>query len=233
MTRNNKRPGWKTTKPVNYHESPLSQELDDSDYEPNAKCEKPLDNKCYLSETRIAIQKIIDKKKHVNQGVSAIQNDAIGHAVIENTEENPALPDATDVSSLSPAKPVATSSPKAKNIVVPEATAKPEGEKQDLLLEETPKENSVVSSNITSLNVVSVNPQTADSVDRKPGTNNDPENTDLPDDTSSKPKRGEFRTRIVGIRRQKKDPKAFKYSSCSKLTTMLKELNAHFIQNHR
>ena len=44
-TRNNKRPGWKTTKPVNYHESPPSQELNDSNYEPTAKCEKPLDNK--------------------------------------------------------------------------------------------------------------------------------------------------------------------------------------------
>ena len=41
--RNNKRPGWKTTKPVNYHESPPSRELNDSDYEPAAKCEKPLE----------------------------------------------------------------------------------------------------------------------------------------------------------------------------------------------
>ena len=60
-TRNNKRPGQKTTKPVNYHESPLSCELNDSDYEPTAKREKPLDNKQYPSDTRIAMQKIIDE----------------------------------------------------------------------------------------------------------------------------------------------------------------------------
>ena len=57
MTRNNKRPGRKTTKPVNYHESPPSRELNESDYEPTAKCEKPLDNKRYPSDTRIAMQK--------------------------------------------------------------------------------------------------------------------------------------------------------------------------------
>ena len=37
MTRNNKRPGRKTTKPVNYHESPPSRELNDSDYKPTAQ----------------------------------------------------------------------------------------------------------------------------------------------------------------------------------------------------
>ena len=44
-TRNNKRPGQKTSKHVNYHESPPSHELNDSDYEPTAQREKPLDNK--------------------------------------------------------------------------------------------------------------------------------------------------------------------------------------------
>ena len=117
MTKNNKRPGQKTTKSVNYHESPPSRELNDSDYEPNAKCEKPLDNKCYPSETRIAIQKIIDENKHANQGVSATHNEAIGHAVIENTLQSPALPEITDVSSLSPVRPVATSSSKAKTLL--------------------------------------------------------------------------------------------------------------------
>ena len=41
-TRNNKRPGQKTTKPVNCHESPLSRELNDSDYKPTGKCENHL-----------------------------------------------------------------------------------------------------------------------------------------------------------------------------------------------
>ena len=220
-TRNNKRPGWKTTKPVNYHESPSSQELNDSDYEPTAKREKPLDNKRYPSDTHIAIQKIIDENRNANQGISAAQS-AIGHAVIENTDEIPALPDATDVSSSSPGKPVATSFPKAKNIGidehhkdVPEATTRLEGEKQDLLLDETLKANSVTSSNANSPSVVSVNPQTSDDEGEKPGTNNDPDNTDIRENTPPKPKRGEFSTRTVGIRRQR-DPRAFKCSCCSK-----------------
>ena len=141
------------------------------------------------------MQKIIDENKNANQGIIAIQSDAVGHAVIENTDESPALPDATDMSSLSPDKPVATSSPKAKNTEiskhhkdVPEATARLEGEKQDLLLDETPKANSVISSNANSPNVASVNRQTSDDADKKPGMNNNPDNKDLPDDTLSKPK---------------------------------------------
>ena len=134
---------------------------------------------------------------------------------------------------------MATSSPKAKNIEisehhkdVPEATAEPEDEIQDLLLDKTPKANSVMSSSANSPNVASVNPQTSDGADEKPGTNNNPDNKDLPDDTLSKPKQGEFHTQIVGIRRLR-DPRAFKCSCCSKQTTTLKELNAHFIKNHR
>ena len=204
-TRNNKRPGQKTTKPVNYHESPLSHELNDSDYEPTAKREKPLDNKQYPSDTRIAMQKIIDENKSANQGICATTN-VVGQAVIENTDEIPALPDATDVSNLSPEKPVATSSPKAKNIAitedhsdVPEATTSPEGEKQDSLLDKTPQANSVITGNANSPSVVSVNPQPSDNEGEKAGTNNDPDNTNTPEKTPSKQKRGEFRTRIVGI----------------------------------
>ena len=81
--RNNKRPGRKITKYVNYHESPPSKELNDSDYEPNAKCGKPLDNKRYPSDTRIASQKIIDKNKIANQGMSSVHDVVIGHVVLE------------------------------------------------------------------------------------------------------------------------------------------------------
>ena len=103
-----------------------------------------------------------------------VQNDIIGHTVIENTDESPVLPDATDVTSSNPDKPIATLSPKAKNIElsehhrdVPEATVRPEGEKQDLLLEETLKASSVISSNTNSSNVASANPQTSDGIDEK------------------------------------------------------------------
>ena len=172
------------------------------------------------------MQKIIDENKSANQGICATQS-VIGQAVIENTDETPALPDATDVSNLSPEKPVATSSPKAKNIEitkdhsdVPEATTSPGGEKQDPLLDKTPQANSVISGNANSPSVASVNPQPSDNEGEKPGTNNDPDNTNTPEKTPSKQKRGEFRTRIVGIRRQQ-DPWAFKCSCCSKQTTTL------------
>ena len=204
-TRNNKRPGWKTTKHVNYHESPPNHELNDSDYEPTVKREKPLDNKRYPSDTRIAMQKIIDDNKSANQGICATQS-IIGQVVIENTDKIPALPDATDVSNLSPEKPVATSSPKAKNIEitedeseVPEATTSPEGGKQDPLLDKTPQANSVSSGNANLPSVASVNPQSLDNEGEKPSMNNDLDNTDTPEKTPSKKKRGEFRTRIVGI----------------------------------
>ena len=153
------------------------------------------------------MQKIIDENKSANQGICATTN-VIWQAVIENTEEIPTLPDATDVSNLSPEKPVATSSPKAKNIeitkdhsAVPEATSSPEGEKQESLLDETPQANSVITGNANSPSVASVNPQPWDNEGEKPSTNNDPDNTNTPEKTTSKQKRGEFRTRIVGIRR--------------------------------
>ena len=194
MTRDNKRPGRKTTKHVNYHESPPNRELNDSDYEPTAKREKPLDNKRYPSDTRIAMQKIIDDNKSANQGICATQSN-IGQAVIENTDKIPALPDATDVSNLSPEKPVATSSPKARNIEttkdhsdVPESTTSPEGGKQDPLLDKTLQANSVASGNANLPSVASINPQSSDNEGENLGTNNDLDNTDTPEKTPSKKK---------------------------------------------
>ena len=35
--KSNKRPGQKSLKPINYHESPPNKELNDSDYQPLAK----------------------------------------------------------------------------------------------------------------------------------------------------------------------------------------------------
>ena len=104
--KNNKRPTRKSAKPTNYHESPPSRELDDSDYEPKAKCEKPLDNKRYPSNTRIAIQKTIEENKIANKGLSAVLDGVIKRAVIETdgTEvaKKPALLDTTDVPDVMP-----------------------------------------------------------------------------------------------------------------------------------
>ena len=140
------------------------------------------------------MQKIIDENKSANQGICATQS-IIGQVVIENTDEIPALPDATDVSNLSPEKPVATSSPKAKNIEitedqsdVPEATTSPEGGKQDPLVDKMPQANSVTSGNANLPSVASVNPQSSDNEGEKPGTNNDLDNTNTPEKTPSKKK---------------------------------------------
>ena len=150
------------------------------------------------------MQKIIDENKSANQGICATQS-IIGQVVIENSDEIPALPDATDVSNSSPEKPVATSSPKAKDIEitedhsdVPEATTSPEGGKQDPLLDKTSQANSVISGNANSPSIASINPQSSDNDGEKPGMNNDPDNINTPEKTPSKNKRGEFCTRIVG-----------------------------------
>ena len=125
---------------------------------------------------------------------------------MENTDEFPALLDAMDVSNLKPEKPVATSSPKAKNIEisedhsgVPEATISPKGKKQDPLPDEMPQANIVITANANSPCVASVNPQPLDNDGETPGTNNYPDNTKIPEKTPSNQKRGEFCTRIVGI----------------------------------
>ena len=47
----------------------------------------------------------------------------------------------------------------------------------------------------------------------------------------TKPTKGVFRTKCISIRRSK-DPRTFKCSACDTRTTSLKELNAHYIENH-
>ena len=210
--RNNKRPGQKITKHVNYHESPPSRELNDSDYEPNAKRGKPLDNKWYLSETRIASQKVIDENKIANQGISSVHDVVIGHVVLEvngaTTASNTALPEATDVTIPDGEKPIATSSPKAKrhepNAItkeVPDATSSPETRDKELLPDKTPKSSDVVSGNMNSVDVATANPQTHDGMKDIPGKDTESNPKVSNDITPAKPKKGEFKTRIVGIRR--------------------------------
>ena len=208
--RNNKRPGRKITKHVNYHESPPRRELNDSDYEPNAKRAKPLDNKRYPSDTRIASQKVIDENKIANQGISSVHDVVIGHVVLEvdgaTTASKTALPEATDVSIPDVKKPIATSSPKAKrnepNVItteVPDATLSQKTKDKELLPDETPKSSDVVSGNKNSVDAASVNPHTNDDMNDLPGKDTKSSPKDSNDATPSKPKKGEFKTRIVGI----------------------------------
>ena len=102
----------------------------------------------------------------------------------------------------------------------------------------------VVSGNKNSVNVVPVNPLMPDDTNVSQGEQLKNSYNDLPmntenknksivddktgksiespskDNTPSKPKKGEFHTRIVGIRRQR-DPRAFECSCCSKHTITL------------
>ena len=55
---------------------------------------------------------------------------------------------------------------------------------------------------------------------------------ELCDSTDEKPSKGVFKTKTITIRRSK-DPRTFKCSVCSTRASTLRELNAHFIQNHR
>ena len=198
--RNNKRPGRKITKHVNYHESPPSRELNDSDYEPNAKCGKPLDNKQYLSDTRIAIQKVIDENKIANQGQNSVHDVVSGQVVLEvngaTTAANNALPEAMDVTIPDGEKPIATSSPKAKrnkpNKItkdVPDATLSPETRDKELLPGETPKSSDVVSGNTNSVDVASENPKTHDGMNDIPGKDTESNPKDSNDVTPSKLKK--------------------------------------------
>ena len=167
----------------------------------------------------------------------------IGHVVLKvngaTTAANTALPEATDVIIPDGEKPITTSSPKAKrhepNAItkeVPDATSSPETRDKELLPDKTPKSSDVVSGNTNSVDVASANPQTHDGMKDIPGKDTESNPKVSNDDTPAKPKKGEFKTRIVGIRRQR-DPRAFKCSCCSKCTMILQELNAHFISSHR
>ena len=67
------------------------------------------------------------------------------------------------------------------------------------------------------------NPTTSDS-------SSVPPKSDMPE--SDKNIKGEFKTKMIAIRHAK-DPRTFKRSECDKHTTTLRELNAHYIANHR
>ena len=67
------------------------------------------------------------------------------------------------------------------------------------------------------------NPTTSDS-------SSVPPKSDMPE--SDKNIKGEFKMKTISIRCAK-DPRTFKCSECDKRTTTLRELNAHYIANHR
>ena len=109
---------------INYKESPPSRELNDSDYKPVPKKEKPLDNKWYPSSVRIAIQKNIELNKMMTNLQTDQENKQDNSGIIETAVITTpsgetdvlqsALPDVTSKLALHSEVPVATSSPKPK-----------------------------------------------------------------------------------------------------------------------
>ena len=71
-----------------------------------------------------------------------------------------------------------------------------------------------------SLEIISLSAETLENSNSKNKDAEKDNNDEQPLDEPTKPKKGKFRTRIVGIHRQK-DPRAFKCSSCDKCTMTL------------
>ena len=173
----------------------------------------------------------------------------------DNTKSNNVMPVAT--SSPKPEETEPEGANKQTSPVVPDKTPTPEIKNSTVQSDATMDPANVASGNKNTTDLVvsnsdegTENAKKASDIDQNNknsgahlslDNNNKPGNVNTEngesDDASTntldvKPTRGKFRTRIVGIQRQK-DPRAFKCSCCSKCTMTLRELNAHFISTHR
>ena len=200
---------------VNYAEQGAHGSGCDSDYEAKPKPQQPLDNKSYPSESRIATQRVIETNRASKQ------------TVMLNTL---ALPAATE-----PVQgPVQANKQTTDNSVLPEATNdvgalsipdKTDGNNSDLPDETITQPKNVLPDATNLQSPDATKDSTAEpkqSVDETASQNT----------AREKPVKGMFKTKTITIRRLK-DPLTFKCSVCSTRASTLKELNAHFIQNHQ
>ena len=199
----------------NYAEQGNQDSGCDSDYKAKLKPKQPLDNKSYPSASRIATQHVIETNRTSKQtstpnthSLPAATEPVQGSVQInKQTEDNKVLSEATrDLDALT----------------IPDKTAgkTPDGSDETIT---QPK------------NVLpdATNPLSPDTT--KDNTGKPKQSADKPDSQDSvdeKPVKGVFKTKTITIRRSK-DPCTFKCSVCSTTASTLKELNAHFIQNHR
>ena len=93
-------------------------------------------------------------------------------------------------------------------------------------LDKTPTQSKIVLPDVT--NTVSQD-ETKNNTEKTKTSVDKPESCDS---TDEKPSKGVFKTKTITIRRLK-DPRTFKCSVCSTRASTLRELNTHFIQNHR
>ena len=200
---------------VNYAEQGAHDSGCDSDYEAKPKPQQPLDNKSYPSASRIATQRLIETNRASKQ------------TMMPNTL---ALPAATE-----PVQgPVQANKQTTDKSVLPEATNdvgalsipdKTDGNNMDLPDETITQPKNVLPD--------ATNLQSPDATkDSMAEPKQSVDETASQNTAGEKPVKGMFKTKTITIRRSK-DPRTFKCSVCSTRASTLKELNAHFIQNHR
>ena len=200
---------------VNYAEQGTHDSGQDSDYEAKLKPQQPLDNKSYPLASQIATQQMIKTNRASKQ------------TMMPNTL---ALPAATE-----PVQgPVQANKQTTDNSVPPEATNdvdalsipdKTDGNNLDLPDETITQPKNVLPD--------TTNPQSPDATkDNMAEPKQSVDETASRNTAGEKPVKGVFKTKTITIRRSK-DPRTFKCSVCSTRASTLKELNAHFIQNHR
>ena len=202
---------------VNYVEQGAHDSGHDSDYEAKPKPQQPLDNKSYPSVSWIATQRLIETNRASKQ------------SMMPNTVTLPAATETEPVQG-----PVQAYKQTMDNSVLPEAT----NYIGDLSIpDKTDGNNSVLPDETITQpkNVVpdTTNPQSPDAIkDRMAEPKQSVEESASRNTVREKPVKGVFKTKTITIRRSK-DPRTFKCSVCSTRVSTLKELNAHFIQNHR
>ena len=200
---------------VNYAEQGNQDSGHDSDYEAKLKPQQPLDNKSYPSVSRIATQRVIETNRASKQtsmpnthSLPAATEPVQGSVEInKKTEDNKVLSEATtDLDAL----------------MIPDKTAgkTPDG----------PDKTITQPKNVLPDTTNQLSPDTTKDNTGKPKHSAD--KSDSRDSVDEKPVKGVFKTKTITIRRSK-GSHTFKCSVCSTRASTLKELNAHFIQNHR
>ena len=209
----NRSTGWKRAM-VNYAEQGNQDSGRDSDYEAKLKPPQPLDNKSYPSASQIATQRVIETNRASKQtsmpntcSLPAATEPAQGSVQInKQTEDNKVLSEATtDLDALT----------------IPDKTAgkTPDG----------PDETTTQPKNVLPDATSTLSPDTTKDNMGKPKCSAD--KSESRDSVAEKPVKGVFKTKTITIRRSK-DPCTFKCSVYSTRASTLRELNAHFIQNH-
>ena len=200
---------------VNYAEQGTHDSGCDSDYKAKLKPQQPRDNKSYPSVSQIATQQVIKTNRASKQ------------TMMPNTI---ALPAATE-----PLQgPVQANKQTTDNSVLPETTNdvgalsipdKTDGNNSDLPDETITQPKNVLPD--------ATHPQSPDATkDSTAEPKQSVDETASRNTAGEKPVKGMFKTKTITIRRSK-DPHTFKCSVCSTRALTLKELNAHFIQNHQ